>query len=245
MRSPRVLLFAVALLSWSIGDGRAAEVAVPSTVIDEAILDALGERGVDVADAVVDLTMPVVDLMMPADGDVIADRVGYQPQSRRFTAVIAVRSGDTVLQRRAVSGRVLRQVALPVLARRLDRDETIGEDDIRWLEVRDRRVPANAVVDAAALVGRVGRRPLRAGVPILASDVRRPVLVARGSLVTMVLEAASLSLTARGRALEDAGDGDAVRVSNLQSGQIVVGTVTGVGRVDIARPMTLPKDDAR
>jgi|APTNR8051073442_1049403.scaffolds.fasta_scaffold01207_9 flagella basal body P-ring formation protein FlgA len=211
----------------------ATEAPVPAAAVEDAILNALAERGIDVGDAVLDVATPIVDLTAPTGGHIVADRIAYQPQSRRFSAILAVYHGSTVVHQLAVAGRVHRMVSMPVLTRRLARNETISADDIRWLELRDRRVPSNAVMDAEALIGHASRRPLRPGVPVLASDVRRPVLVERGALVTMVLEKGGLSLTARGRALEDGGEGEAVRISNLQSGQIVVGTVSRSGVVSV------------
>jgi flagella basal body P-ring formation protein FlgA len=74
---------------------------------------------------------------------------------------------------------------------------------------------------------------LRPGEPVRASEVQRPVVVPKGGLVTLVLTTSGMQLTARGRALEDGGEGDAIRVANAQSHTLVEGIVSGAGRVTI------------
>jgi flagellar basal body P-ring formation protein FlgA len=74
---------------------------------------------------------------------------------------------------------------------------------------------------------------LRPGVPILLSDLRRPMMVGRGSLVTMTLAGHNMRLTARGRALEDGAEGEPVRIANLQNGTVVRALVTAPGEVTI------------
>ena len=45
--------------------------------------------------------------------------------------------------------------------------------------VPDRGLPANAVYEPQELIGRTPRRGLPAGAPVLAADLKRPVVVAR------------------------------------------------------------------
>jgi flagellar basal body P-ring formation protein FlgA len=92
---------------------------------------------------------------------------------------------------------------------------------------------ANTVTGEAELIGKTPRRGLRAGFPILASSVRRPILVAKGSLITMVLRAPKMLLTAQGKALDNGSDGDVIRINNTQSNKIVEAEVIGHGRVAV------------
>ncbi len=54
-------------------------------------------------------------------------------------------------------------------------------------------------------------------------------IVRRGQPITLVYEAPGLALTLRGRALEDAGLGQSVRVLNTTSNQTIDAVVTGPG----------------
>jgi flagella basal body P-ring formation protein FlgA len=60
------------------------------------------------------------------------------------------------------------------------------------------------------------------------------VLVAKGSTVTMTLEKPRMSLSVRGRALQDGARGDVVRVMNTNSNRIVEAVVVEPGLVVVA-----------
>ena len=74
---------------------------------------------------------------------------------------------------------------------------------------------------------------MQPGRAIRSTDVRRPVLVEKGSLVTMSLDRPGMSLSARGKALDNGSEGDTVRIANAQSSNIVEARVTGPGRVTV------------
>jgi flagella basal body P-ring formation protein FlgA len=129
-----------------------------------------------------------------------------------------------------------RTLAVPVLARPLRPGDAIAPADLGWIELKDRKLPANTILDPSVMVGMTARRNVQPGMPILASDVKRPSLIAKGQMVMMVVEENGMQLTAQGRALDAGGEGDVVRVTNLQSRAVVEGTVTRSGQVVIASP---------
>ena len=60
-----------------------------------------------------------------------------------------------------------------------------------------------------------------------ADDLRHPVLVQKGSIVTMTFEAPGVMLTATGRAMTEGGVGDTVTIQNPASFRQIQGLVTG------------------
>ncbi|MBP0575111.1 flagella basal body P-ring formation protein FlgA, partial [Mycobacterium tuberculosis] len=56
--------------------------------------------------------------------------------------------------------------------------------------------------DPSAVVGKAAKRALRAGLPALAADFGVPQAIAKGDLVTIVVEMPGLMLTVRGIAQE-------------------------------------------
>ena len=52
-------------------------------------------------------------------------------------------------------------------------------------------------------------------------------MVAKGKLITLSFRKGGILLSAQGKALENGGLGDTVRVMNTQSKSVVQGTVTG------------------
>jgi flagella basal body P-ring formation protein FlgA len=217
---------------------RIVEAAEISALIEPVLRDkGLGDEPVSIEVAVGGGTIRV-----PADARLLVESLSFAAAGsatgglagRRFTATLVAAVDGAPAQRFAVTGQVFRMVQVPVLIREVRRGEVIGERDLGWIDVRDHRLPANAVVDADALVGLTPRRPLKPGTPIPVSDLRRPVLVAKGSLVTLTLMTPTMTLTARGRALEDGGEADLVRIANLNSNSVVEGMVTGAGQATVA-----------
>jgi flagella basal body P-ring formation protein FlgA len=148
----------------------------------------------------------------------------------RFSATIAA-SDDAGAQVVKVSGRLFEVTSVPVLTRRLGASEVVAPGDIRFVEMRSDVINRDVITDPDALIGMVPRRQVTENVPLRASDFRAPVVVAKGSLVTMVMQTPYLLLTSQGRAVEDGALGQAIRVMNTQSKTTVDAVVDGPSRV--------------
>ncbi|HLJ21485.1 MAG TPA: flagellar basal body P-ring formation chaperone FlgA, partial [Stellaceae bacterium] len=123
---------------------------------------------------------------------------------------------------------------VPVPARLLAPGETIAAGDITTVTLRTDRVSADMLLQASDLVGKTPRHQLRPGEPVRQSDVEVPLVIHRGSLVTIVLETPSLRLSAEGKALDDGGTGAVIRVANTKSSRVIDAVVTGPGTVTVA-----------
>lgn len=122
-------------------------------------------------------------------------------------------------------------VRIVVPARNIARGEVIADSDLSYLTVAAQRVGAGAVTSMDELDGKQARRFLHAGEPLRAGDVRAPILVAKGSTVTMMFAAPGLTLTATGKAMSEGGLGESVTVLNPVSYRQITATVTGAGTV--------------
>jgi flagella basal body P-ring formation protein FlgA len=83
------------------------------------------------------------------------------------------------------------------------------------------------------LVGKVARRTLLPGRPILVAAVNEPDLIQRGVPVALVYNTGSLVITAKGIPMEPGHAGDLIKVRNIDSGIIVSGTVLADGTIQI------------
>ncbi|MNF12653.1 flagellar basal body P-ring biosynthesis protein FlgA [compost metagenome] len=63
----------------------------------------------------------------------------------------------------------------------------------------------------------------------------------KGSLVTITLATENLTLSVQGKALQDGGRGDVIRVVNTQSNRILEATVAGPSIVAVAKPGVIAK----
>jgi len=111
------------------------------------------------------------------------------------------------------------------------RGETISDSDLVMQTVAPDRMRPGVITSFADLAGHEARRLLHAGEPVRNEDVRMPVLVAKGSTVTMTFNEPGISLTAIGRAMGEGGLGETVAVENPASFRQVSCVVIGAGEV--------------
>ena len=111
------------------------------------------------------------------------------------------------------------------------RGEVITKSDISYQTIPATRSLSEVATAMSDLDGREARRLLRAGQAVRIDDVRRPILVAKGSTVTMTFDAPGITLTAVGRAVSEGGLGETVVVLNPVSYRQVTAIVTAAGQV--------------
>ncbi len=157
--------------------------------------------------------------------------VRFDAGSGRFTASLMVVDAGETQKIVGLNGRTYTVIELPVLNRSMRSGDVIKRGDIEWIAVRSGSANRNAIVDIAEIVGQTPRRPLRAGAPIRRGDVRPPVVVAKGTIVTLELRTRRMTLIAKVKAAEDGAQGQTIRLLNTRSNQAVEGVVLGPGRV--------------
>ena len=192
--------------------------------ITKALIDYSGDRNISVQ-----LANPLLTLAVAHDAPatVRVDDIDYDPRSERFTVMLAAPADDPEATRVQVLGRALRMAHIPVLRDRFGPDHVISRNDIAWLDVPMERVDRNTITDANDLIGKSPKRGLSAETQIRIGDVDRPILVAKGALITMTVSAPNMTLTATGRAVDEGGKGDMIQVQNIQSHKTVVAMVVG------------------
>ena len=202
--------------------------------IEDRILDLLREQGED-GDIRVFLSNRSLRLHVAGDESATMDieDLSLNRQTNRFSALVVTPAGDPAAQRVRVTGRVFEMTEVPVLGRRILAGKVIRKGDIQWIKMRADQLQRDTITDSKDLIGLVPTRSLRDGKPVRASHVRRPLMVAKGNLVTMVLKGPSMLLTARARAQESGSKGDVIRVANTQSKQVLEAVVTGPGTVAV------------
>jgi len=112
----------------------------------------------------------------------------------------------------------------------IPRGATIAQADLSYTTTEN-NVMVGTVTSMHDLVGMQARRTLRAGETVRLNDVRKPILVTRGSTVSMTFEAPGIVLTTSGKAMSEGGLGDTVTVQNPASYRMVSAVVTGPGQV--------------
>lgn len=184
--------------------------------------------------ASVELSNRAIQMVAPANDPRIGVRdLTYDAKFKRFSATIEIPADTPNAQRMQVSGRVFSTVEVPVLARSINRGETIGARDLSWQRVRDDGLRRDILLDVDQIIGMTPKQSLRPGQMIALSDIQKPVAVERNAMVTMILKSGAMSLSAQGRSLEQGSVGDIVRVTNTRSNTTVEGRVEGANLVVI------------
>jgi flagellar basal body P-ring formation protein FlgA len=212
-----------------------ASVVVAPADLEDRILTALADSGVSVSGRRVDFGGAPPQVHLPADPAAMlaVESVAYDPRGAQFAAVLLTSLDGIEDRRLRVSGRLQDMTSVPVVVRRLGAGEVIGKDDIEIRTVQTRLLPGDAVLDEQDLIGRTPRHVLRPGTPIRRTEVRTPIIIARGELVTVILATPQMLLTARGRALDDGGRDDVVRIRNLNSNGVIEARVSGPGQATV------------
>lgn len=208
-----------------------ASIAIGPERIQQALADALADTGVD-ANLELSLDNRTLTLHLPAgvDETLLIDRLAYDPARGRITAELMVPATG---QRQTVGARAVEVAEIPVLNRRVMPGDIITESDIVWTTVVRDRTGGDTVTAAEELIGLTVRRGVAPNRPVRTGDVRAPIVVPRGSVVTILLQSPTMTLTAQGRALADGAVGEVIRVANSTSNRVIDAKVSSDGLVTV------------
>jgi flagella basal body P-ring formation protein FlgA len=211
---------------------------LPREEITAALLGELLRLGLD-PEAELDLG-PLSPPMVPPGTarHLAAEGASLDAATGRFGATLVVMADGMPVLRLRIAGRAVPTLPVVVATRRLGLGDVVGIGDARLARLRAERVRPGAAERLDQVLGQQLQRPLGAEMPFQRSDLAAPALVGRNTLVTMVVEAPGISLTAQGRALEAGPRGGLVPVMNLGSRTVVEGQVTGPGRVRVTMGAT-------
>lgn len=181
-------------------------------------------------------------LLVPVDTtlqDIEFDSFSLSENKDRFSAILSVPSGQDMPKKLSINGVIEEVRVIPVFSRSVMPGEIIKQADIAWINYPAKRLSSRSLLSSQQLVGMTVRRPARTDKPINRNDVMAPIAVAKGEAVTMMVRAGALVLTAAGKALENGGIGDTIRVLNSTSRQTIDAKIIRAGHVEVAGGPTL------
>lgn len=167
---------------------------------------------------------------LPADKPVWVTRKGVAEAAKASVAKTAppARTARQATMDAGAPGEVL------VLLRDRSRGDVLVAADLDWQEPSG-SIPRNTIPDIAFAIGQELRRPLRAGAPVLTSDIQAASVVRKGEPVKLVYASPGLKLTVDGVAQADAAVGESVRVLNNYTRRSVDAIASAVGEARISR----------
>lgn len=208
---------------------------VTAPMVRDAIAIAVQERIGSSSDLDIALDGGDLELDLPTDVDnsVTVSAINFDPVSNRFAAIlVAPAEGPPVIQRN-VFGTVYEMAQIPVPKRLISAGDIISADDLEWQAVHLSRLSGNSLTDAEQLVGRMAKRPLKAGQLLRQSDVAVSPIIHKNDLIRLVVKTGQMTLSVQGKALQDAALGQTIRVINVNSNRQLSGTVVDAGTVAV------------
>lgn len=208
-------------------------VEVGASQIQAALSAAIVKAGAPAGtEVVLDNTGMSVLLAANSDTSIGFNNLVYDAAHNRVIAEMVIPAqGDPVI-RQTIGARATAMVEVPVLTRRIQPGDIIDASDVVMAKVpRDRYAAMDMITDPRALVGRTGRHSLMPDQPVRGGDVRAPIVINRGSLVTIMLQNAAMTLTVQGRSVGEGGVGDTILVTNTSSNRQLDAVVAGPGLV--------------
>ena len=130
------------------------------------------------------------------------------------------------------------EVELPVAVRNIQRGTLVTEDDYKWMVMNENELHGDILFDSTEVLGQAARRTIRAGQVFRKRDLRIPIVVSRGKLVTIRVSTPVMELSAQGKALEAGGTAEIIRVVNTLSNKTVLGTIVDGNTVRVESQQT-------
>lgn len=177
-------------------------------------------------------------LSLPPGGEVEIANFSTLPESlalpegnREFTVVSKSQAGQfgrqTMTVAVSVNGEVQDQVRLSgdlilygktlAATKALERNTVLKADDVVMARRNLTALGPGLVSEPALAIGKELTTSLQPGAAIYSRFLKKPTLVKRGDIVTIMALTDSLRVSVPGRALNQAGKGEQVRVKNLMS----------------------------
>ncbi len=207
---------------------------------EQAIADALINEGAgDKLDVVSNIGQTTMVAPSDSSTEIKIKKLTFNQRNQSYSAIIDLYVDGNSYAKTSVSGRFFTKVEVPVISSNISRGTIISKNDIDWIEARENEVARNVIVDDKEIIGKEASRNLRSGNMISSKDLREPVLVEKGSLVTISYVTPYLRLTARGLATENGARNQVIKITNLQTKKTILAKVTEKDMVSIVNDVNL------
>ncbi len=173
---------------------------------------------------------------IPSDNsiaDIMLENFSLSDRKDRFSVMVVLPLGPNNHEKVRLSGSITEVRMIPVLNRVISPGDIITSSDIDWKKYPVKRITRNTIQSSNKLIGFTVKRSMSAGKTITGNDISAPITIAKNSSVLMRFKSGRITLTAEGRAMQNGGTGDIIRVINVKSHQQVDAVVLREGLVEI------------
>jgi flagella basal body P-ring formation protein FlgA len=135
--------------------------------------------------------------------------------------------GGAVAVTTAPAAETAKMVEVLTYARSLAAGEVVQPADLTYAKVPVFQAPQDAPRDAADIIGKAARRPLRSGTAVASLDVTVAQVIKRDDMIDVAFHAEGMTLTLQGKALGGAAVGETLNVMNLTSKKVIQAVAVG------------------
>ena len=209
---------------------------IESPEIKKFLLSELKKYGLP-ENADISVQKGVFPLLVPIDSDwqFSPVKVEYNSKKQSFEVKLDLIVNGEKKQELSFAGHAQIFIPVAVAKQDLEAGTVITQDDITVRNIiQESRNRRNRAANVEDLIGKEVKRFIHGGQTISDNDIKTPVMVEKGKIVTLNFTKGNVMLSAKGKALEDGEIGETVRVMNIQSKNIIQGTVTAPSTVSIS-----------
>ena len=138
--------------------------------------------------------------------------------------------GGAVVAEAAPAPSAAKTVEVLTYARSLAAGEVVQPADLTYAKLPAFQAPQDAPRDAADIIGKAARRPLRSGTAVASLDVTAAQVIKRDDMIDVAFHAEGMTLTLQGKALAGAAMGETLNVMNLTSKKVIQAVAVGPDR---------------
>jgi len=206
------------------------------TIIDKVVAAIEQQAGLRVNDKnlSIDALGNIQDSIVPVGKLTVNISLPYGIHYSGSTNVVAVIN---------VNGQFVTKITIPCAVKRYDQVAvaavpiTAGEiltlDKLRLERMDTGKLGTGYFTEMKKVIGLMTRRALTPGMVVMDAMVNKPILIKRGSLVTLVARIGSMEITTKGQAMQDGIEGQRIRIKNVNSSKVISGKVLDENTVQV------------
>lgn len=198
-------------------------------VIQDKIGSSVSADDLDIVPAagVPDITVPLGPV------EVLVDLPYGIRYSTPTVARISILVDNQLYTRRNASFSVKYYQLVVVADKLVEKRQILLPGDLRYERMDTSKLASGYFTDIAKVVGLMIRRPLTPGTVVNGHILEKPVVIRRGSYISIVARVGEIEVRTAGQALQDGSEGDMIRVQNLTSKKIISARVLDTTAVQV------------
>ena len=162
------------------------------------------------------------------------ERVYLKPKSMQYVIHSNfVNIKDKTTSFKEFRGQYEHNVATLTFNKTINKGDIIRTTDIAHVEVPYRKLPYGTVDNIDSVIGLTVKHRSHAYIPIVHNNLLVPELVKKNDVLRLKYDGGNLSIETKAIALDGGARGDSIKVRNLKSNKIIVGTIVNNATVKV------------